>query len=163
MVRPSLASLDSAFSTRPVSGMGGFGGGIAAGGAFLAVELGARVLWTVPTLPELVQDRLVQALPGPVFAFMLSHLLYLGKPALFSTLLCLQLALAGLAGVAVAFLRRPVELALALWLVHVLRVVVGAREVQHLRAGANAGLLKDVGEPDARELPVADEVAAHFI
>lgn len=90
--------------------------GVGAGGALLVVELGARALWTVPTLPELMQDRLVRALPGPLFAFLLDHLLYLGKPALFSGLLCVQLVLSVVAALGVAHLRRPFELAFALWL-----------------------------------------------
>jgi hypothetical protein len=61
LVRPPVPSLVGALSTGPVSRIGGFGGGFAAGGAFLVVELGARVLWKAPTLPELIQDRLVQA------------------------------------------------------------------------------------------------------
>ncbi|HLG72385.1 MAG TPA: molybdopterin-dependent oxidoreductase [Chloroflexota bacterium] len=75
---------------------------MAAGGGFLLVELAARVVASVPTLPELFQDRLVQALPGPVFSFMLARLLYLGKPLLFAGLLLLQLLAAGLVAHAIA-------------------------------------------------------------
>jgi DMSO/TMAO reductase YedYZ molybdopterin-dependent catalytic subunit len=94
----------------------GFGRGLAAGCAFVTLELAARVFGGVLTLPELIQDRLVQMLPGPLFAWVLTHLLYLGKPTLFSTLLLFQILLGGLAGTAIAAIRRPVELVAGLWL-----------------------------------------------
>lgn len=65
--------------THPESPPAAFVGGVAGGGGFLVVELAARVVAGIPTLPELIQDRLVQALPGPVFSFVLDRLLYLGK------------------------------------------------------------------------------------
>ena len=89
--------------------------GVAAGCAFLVVELVARLLASVPTIPELLQDRLVLATPGPLFSFVLDRLLYLGKPLLFTGLLLLQLVLAGLGGLAVARWRQPFLLAAVLW------------------------------------------------
>jgi DMSO/TMAO reductase YedYZ molybdopterin-dependent catalytic subunit len=80
------------------------------------IELGARVVAGVATLPELVQDRLVQALPGAAFSFVLDRLLYLGKPLFFSGLLALQLLIAGLVGVALARWNRPVVILTVLWL-----------------------------------------------
>src|SRR2546425_11160301 len=74
--------------------------GVAAGCVLLTVELGGRVLFQVPTVPELIQDRLVQSLPGPVFAYLLEHLLYLGKPSFFASLLAFQAGICGLAAVA---------------------------------------------------------------
>src|SRR5262245_13860390 len=101
----------------PATAPAAFASGLVAGGTFLVIELGARVAAGVSTLPELVQDRLVQALPGPAFSFVLDRLLYLGKPLLFSGLLALQLLVAGLVAVALARWHRPVVLLTALWLV----------------------------------------------
>src|SRR6266540_115588 len=86
--------------------------GLIAGGALVTTTLAAKVFADVPTLPELAQDRLVQAVPGPVFAFMLNHLLYLGKPALFICLLVLQLVVAAGCGMVALSWRRPLEVAL---------------------------------------------------
>ena len=96
--------------------MRGFWTGVAGGGAFILVELLGRTLGGVPTVPELVQDRLVRVLPGPVFGFMLEHLLYLGKPLLFAGLLGAQLILAGLGGLVVGRWGHPFALSAALWL-----------------------------------------------
>ncbi len=90
--------------------------GIVAGCALLVVELAGRVFAGVPTVPELIQDRLVQLLPGPVFSFVLDRLLYLGKPLLFASLLLLQLLLAGVGGVLYSRWRQPVALAGLPWL-----------------------------------------------
>ena len=91
--------------------------GVAAGCAFLLIELAARLVAGVPTIPELVQDRLVLAAPGPLFAFVLDRLLYLGKPLFFSGLLVLQLVLAGLGGLVLGRWRQPLLLAAALWVI----------------------------------------------
>ena len=91
--------------------------GLVAGLAFVVVELAGRVLLRIPTLPELLQDRLILLTPGPVFAFVLDRLLYLGKPTFFASLLLLQLVLAGLGGLVLARWRRPLGLAVVLWLV----------------------------------------------
>ena len=101
----------------PASWLDGFIAGLAAGCVFLTVELLARVLFTVRTLPELIQDRLVQHLPGPVFAFILDKMLYLGKPTFFASLLALQAALGALAGLAATRWRRPFLIAGLLFLV----------------------------------------------
>src|SRR5262245_2132920 len=93
-----------------------FVSGAVAGGTFLVIELGARVAAGVATLPELIQDRLVQALPGAAFSFLLDRLLYLGKPLLFAGLLVLQLLIAGLVGVALSRFHRPVVILGVLWL-----------------------------------------------
>ena len=91
--------------------------GAAAGLAFLTVQLLGRLLDGIPTISELVQDRLVLTLPGPVFSFVLDRLLYLGKPAFFASLLLVQVGLAGLAGLVAARWKRPTMLALLLWLI----------------------------------------------
>jgi DMSO/TMAO reductase YedYZ molybdopterin-dependent catalytic subunit len=90
--------------------------GAAAGCAFVVVELLGRVLRTVPTLPELIQDRLVLLLPGPIFSLLLDRFLYLGKPLLFATLLLGQVAFGGLAGMAIGRWGRPAAAGAALWL-----------------------------------------------
>lgn len=90
--------------------------GLVAGCALVTVELAARVIGGVPTAVELAQDRLVQSVPGPVFAFMLTHLLYLGKPALFISLLLLQILFAAIGGSLAWRWRRPIELALLGWI-----------------------------------------------
>jgi DMSO/TMAO reductase YedYZ molybdopterin-dependent catalytic subunit len=94
----------------------GFWSGVGAGCAFVVVALLVRVTVSVPTLPELVQDRLVLLLPGPIFSLLLDRFLYLGKPILFGSLLAAQLLAGGLAGIVAARLRRPVLVAAALWL-----------------------------------------------
>lgn len=82
------------------SPLSSFAIGTLAGLGFLLVELLARVVVGVPTLSELVQDRVLMLLPGPVFALVLERLLYLGKPLFFVGLLVLQLVLLGLGGLA---------------------------------------------------------------
>lgn len=93
-----------------------FATGLAAGCAYLTVELLGRVLAEVPTIPELIQDSLLRLLPGQVFAFLLDRLLYLGKPLLFAGLLLAQLVTLGLVNVATARWRHPFRVAAALWL-----------------------------------------------
>ena len=95
----------------------GFGSGAAAGCAFVIVTLIGRAAEAIPTLPELVQDRLVLLMPGPLFSLLLDRFLYLGKPLLFGSLLAGQVVLLGFAGIAVARWGRPVIAALLLWLV----------------------------------------------
>jgi DMSO/TMAO reductase YedYZ molybdopterin-dependent catalytic subunit len=80
------------------------------------VELLGRTLLQVRTLAELVQDPVLLLLPGPVFAFLLERLLYLGKPLFFVALLLLQVAAGGLVGLIDGRLRRPFGLAVVLWL-----------------------------------------------
>ncbi|MGH2460611.1 MAG: molybdopterin-dependent oxidoreductase [Chloroflexota bacterium] len=90
--------------------------GIAAGFAFVVVELLGRVVAGVPTVPELIQDRLVLLLPGQVFSFVLDRLLYLGKPGLFSGLLLVQAVLGGVGGLVFARWREPIALGAVIWL-----------------------------------------------
>ncbi|MGH2363719.1 MAG: molybdopterin-dependent oxidoreductase [Chloroflexota bacterium] len=78
-------------------------------------ELTARLIAGVPTLPALIQDRLVQALPGPLFSLILDRLLYLGKPLFFGGLLLFQLLLGGLVGLIIARWHRPIEILAVLW------------------------------------------------
>jgi len=116
--------------------------GAAAGCAFLVVELAGRVLAGVPTIPELIQDRLVLLLPGPLFAFVLDRLLYLGKPSLFIGLGVIQLLLAGLGGVLFQRWRQPIALALIPWLLTGLVVLPAAG--RGIFAGAAAVALVDL-------------------
>src|ERR1700716_1956447 len=99
-----------------VSVLRGFVVGAIAGLAFLLVELLARTVFGIPTLPELVQDRLLLLLPGALFAFILERLLYLAKPLFFAGLLLLQLVLLGLGGLIDSRRRRALLLAGGLWL-----------------------------------------------
>ncbi|HZU77738.1 MAG TPA: molybdopterin-dependent oxidoreductase [Dehalococcoidia bacterium] len=99
-----------------ISTLRSFWNGAAAGCAFVIVALIARAVETVPTLPELVQDRLVLAMPGPLFSLMLDRFLYLGKPLLFASLMLGQVLLGALAGVVIGRWGRPVLVAAALWL-----------------------------------------------
>jgi hypothetical protein len=78
---------------------GGLLAGAAAGCALTTVALIGRIVDGVPTLPDLVQDRLVLLLPGPVFALLLERFLYLGKPLLFAGLLLAQVAIGAALGV----------------------------------------------------------------
>lgn len=80
------------------------------------IELLGRVGAAVPTVPELIQDRVIQKLPGPLFAFLLEHLLYLGKPLLFLSLLGGQILLAGLAGLVLGRWPRAIPLAIIVWI-----------------------------------------------
>ena len=92
------------------------GAGAIAGLAFLVVQLLGRTLLGVPTLPELVQDRVLLVMPGPLFAFFLERLLYLGKPLFFAGLLVFELVLLTVAGLLASDRRRAIVLAGALWL-----------------------------------------------
>lgn len=94
-----------------------FWSGVGGGCAFVVVMLLARVLFSVSTIPELIQDRLVLLLPGPLFSFVLDHLLYLGKPILFSSLLIGLVLLGGIGGIAMRHMRYPLGLPLLVWLV----------------------------------------------
>src|SRR6266480_2516776 len=96
--------------------LNGFVAGLVAGSALVALSLAAKVIAGVPTLPELGQDRLIQSVPGPVFAFMLRRLLYLGKPALFISLLALEVVVLGAGGIAAFRWHKPVVIAVVLWL-----------------------------------------------
>ncbi|MBX6772913.1 MAG: hypothetical protein IRY83_14375, partial [Chloroflexi bacterium] len=116
--------------------------GAAAGCAFLVVELAGRVLAGVPTIPELIQDRLVLLMPGPLFAFVLDRLLYLGKPSLFIGLGVIQLLLAGLGGVLFQRWRQPIAAALIPWLLTGLVVLPAAG--RGIFAGAAAVALVDL-------------------
>src|SRR5262249_51206183 len=107
----------------------GFSDGLVAGCVLVTVELAARVLFIVRTLPELIQDRLVQILPGPVFAWVLPHLLYLGKPSLFVGLLVAQVVAGGFIGVLYARWRQPLLLALGMWLLTGLLLVPLTRKL----------------------------------
>ncbi|HEY7295479.1 MAG TPA: molybdopterin-dependent oxidoreductase [Dehalococcoidia bacterium] len=90
--------------------------GCAAGCAFVLVSLIARAADTVPTLPELAQDRLVLLLPGPLFSLLLDRFLYLGKPLLFASLLLAEVLIGGVVGLLIGRWGRPAIVAAAMWL-----------------------------------------------
>ena len=64
-----------------------------ASSAYVVIELVARTWFGVPTVPDLLSDRFIQVLPGPLFSSLLEHLGSLAKPALFVGLLVSQLSL----------------------------------------------------------------------
>jgi DMSO/TMAO reductase YedYZ molybdopterin-dependent catalytic subunit len=104
------------------------GAGIVAALGFVVVQLLVRLLVGIPSVVEIVQDRIVLLLPGPVFSFVLDRLLYLGKPLFFSGLLIgLVVVLAGI-GVAAHRWREPVLVAVVLWLVSGLVELVATGE-----------------------------------
>lgn len=94
-----------------------FWSGAAAGAAFVIVALLARAVDAVPTVPELVQDRLILLLPGPIFSLLLDRFLYLGKPLFFVSLLIAQILLGVLAGAIIGRRILAPVMAVALWLV----------------------------------------------
>jgi DMSO/TMAO reductase YedYZ molybdopterin-dependent catalytic subunit len=93
----------------------GFWSGVGAGSAFVVIALLARVFARIPTIPELIQDRLVLLLPGRLFAFLLDRLLYLGKPLLFLQILLITVVAGGLLGIAVARWGHLLPAALLVW------------------------------------------------
>lgn len=61
--------------------------GFAAGAVAAAVLLALRALVGGPSLPELIQDGVVQLLPGPLFSAALDRLGFAAKPLLFAAIL----------------------------------------------------------------------------
>lgn len=61
----------------------------------------AMLLWSLlmpPSLAQVMEDRLLAAVPGAVFGFLLDRLEFLGKPLLYVGLLLLQVAIGAAAG-----------------------------------------------------------------
>src|SRR5688572_25209153 len=94
--------------------MGWIAGGSAAALAGLALLL-MRALFGGTTLPEVVQDALVQATPGAVFSFLLDRLRFAGRPLLFLSILSGMLAVGGAIGWLWQRAPRPGWAAVALW------------------------------------------------
>lgn len=92
-----------------------FATGAIAGSAAVVVQLAARVTGGVPTYPELVQDRILLGVPGPLFAFALEQLHFFAKPLFFVSLLALQAAICGLMALAMVRMHRTVAVAAAAW------------------------------------------------
>ena len=91
MNRPSLAQ--------------GFASGIAAGLAASVVALAIRAVAGIPTPAESMADPATLVIPPEMFAFALSLLEFLAKPALVLGLLALQVLLAGAVGMAYVLVR----------------------------------------------------------
>jgi DMSO/TMAO reductase YedYZ molybdopterin-dependent catalytic subunit len=98
------------------SGWRQFGIGVTAALGFVVVQLLVRLVAKVPSIVEIVQDRLVLLLPGQLFSFILDRLLYLGKPLFFVSLLIGVVVVLGGIGIAAVRSREPVLVAAALWL-----------------------------------------------
>lgn len=80
-------------------------------GFTVGAVVGLGVIWLafvlrfvagVPTLPELLVDRIVLLTPGPVFGFLIDHLQLLGRPLLYAGVLLGELVVFGLLGWVVA-------------------------------------------------------------
>jgi DMSO/TMAO reductase YedYZ molybdopterin-dependent catalytic subunit len=108
--------------------------GAAGGLVMILAGLVLQPLANVPTLPELMQDRLLQLTPGPLFGLLIDRLQTAGRPLLYSGLLLVELVvLAAVGGLAAALearqgldggvlrpgrqLRRIATLAVLVWLV----------------------------------------------
>ncbi|HEY8742545.1 MAG TPA: hypothetical protein VIU62_05575, partial [Chloroflexota bacterium] len=65
--------------------------GSAGGLAMVLAGLALQPLVGLPTLPELLQDRLVKLTPGALFGLLIDRLQYAGRPLLYSSLLLLEL------------------------------------------------------------------------
>jgi DMSO/TMAO reductase YedYZ molybdopterin-dependent catalytic subunit len=76
-----------------------FGLGIAAGLLAIAVMFFMRYTMGVPTVPELVQDSVVQLFPGELASSIIDRLQKAAKVLLFASLIAIQLGILGLCGV----------------------------------------------------------------
>jgi DMSO/TMAO reductase YedYZ molybdopterin-dependent catalytic subunit len=94
--------------------MGWIAGASAAALAGLALLL-MRALFGGPTAPEVVQDAIVQATPGPVFSFLLDRLRFAGRPLLFLSILVGMFAVGGVVGSLWWRAPRPAWASLAVW------------------------------------------------
>jgi len=65
--------------------------GSAGGLAMVLAGLALQPLVGLPTIPELLQDRLVKLTPGALFGLLIDRLQYAGRPLLYSSLLLLEL------------------------------------------------------------------------
>jgi DMSO/TMAO reductase YedYZ molybdopterin-dependent catalytic subunit len=72
--------------------------GSVGGLATVLASLILQPLVGLPTLPDLLQDRLVQLTPGPLFGLLIDRLQVAGRPLLYSGLLLLELVVLTIAG-----------------------------------------------------------------
>jgi DMSO/TMAO reductase YedYZ molybdopterin-dependent catalytic subunit len=159
--------------TREGLAAGAFGAALAA-----AVSLGLGLAVGAPSLPELLADRLLERLPGPVFSFFLDRLQTAAKPLFYLAIVGALVALGAAVG-AWFGRRRPASLlggallvALALWGLQevIILPVVGAgifgqgsrfagplgpliRLMGLLVYGAALGAMLALLRPDSRFLP----------
>jgi DMSO/TMAO reductase YedYZ molybdopterin-dependent catalytic subunit len=81
--------------------------GSAGGLATVLASLVLQPLVGLPTLPDLLQDRLVKLTPGALFGLLIDRLQVAGRPLLYSSLLLLELVVLTIAGaVAVTLAQR---------------------------------------------------------
>src|SRR5436309_14394865 len=109
-------------STSPSSRAGFVAGAVAAGVAVLTLLL-LRVVGGGPSLPELVQEGIVQLLPGALFSSLLDQLRFSGKPLLFGSIVVGMLVVGG--GVGSWYGRRPRTPSAAAWLGLALYLAIG--------------------------------------
>lgn len=80
--------------------------GATGGLAMVLASLALQPLAGLPTLPALLQDRLVKLTPGPLFGLLIDRLQYAGRPLLFSGLLLAELVALTIVGALAATLDR---------------------------------------------------------
>jgi len=117
------------WSTPRLGALAGSAGGL----AMVLAGLVLQPLAGLPTLPELLQDRVVELTPGPLFGLLIDRLQHAGRPLLYSGLLLAELvALTAVGALAVGLdarrgydagsfrrdpqLRRIATLAILVWL-----------------------------------------------
>src|SRR5438094_4948172 len=83
----------------------GFVAGATAAAVAVLVLLLLRVVGGGPSLPELVQEGIVQLLPGALFSSLLDQLRFTGKPLLFGSIVVGMLLVGG--GIGAWYGRRP--------------------------------------------------------
>jgi DMSO/TMAO reductase YedYZ molybdopterin-dependent catalytic subunit len=112
--------------------MGWIAGAAAAAAAALAL-LVMRAALGGPSLPEVVQDAIILATPGPLFSFMLDQLRFAGRPLLFAAILVGMFVVGGAIGRAYA--ARPRSDQAAFRLAALLFVLIGLVGFPLLGAG----------------------------
>ncbi|MCL4540879.1 MAG: molybdopterin-dependent oxidoreductase [Chloroflexi bacterium] len=88
--------------------LAGFTAGAVVGLGVIWLAFVLRLIAGVPTLPELLVDRIVLLTPGPVFGFLIDRLQLLGRPLLYAGALLGELVVFGALGwVVVVVVRHP--------------------------------------------------------
>ncbi|HEY3109155.1 MAG TPA: molybdopterin-dependent oxidoreductase [Chloroflexota bacterium] len=134
--------MDGSTGTSPRAGF--VAGALAASTGVLTLLL-LRILAGGPSLPELVQEGIVQLLPGALFSSLLDQLRFSGKPLLFGSIVVGMLVVGGAVGS--WYGRRPRTPSAAAWLGLALYLAIGLLLLPLLAAGPFA-----VGRP--AEAPV---------
>src|SRR5436190_2357620 len=92
---------------KPYRVISGIGAGAGAGLVMMAVMGILRLLFNVPTIPELMVNPIVRFMGGQAFSDQLDRLYYAGRPLLFTSILEGTLLLGVLLGLLYAWLARP--------------------------------------------------------